>query len=75
MQNLERKTVISPAITRALLDYFDENILKIFFGAHPGRHSIAEEDEVGHHASRIHRDHLTHTSECAVLLFVIANIA
>lgn len=52
-----------------------EHLLEVVLGVRPGRHGVAEEHEVGHHAARVHLDHLADAAERRVLLVVVADVA
>lgn len=62
-------------IIKIVTTHLDEHFVEICLGIDPGRHCIAEEDKVGHHAHRIHRNHLTHAPERRVLLLIVPYVA
>lgn len=59
----------------ACLKYLVEHLLEILLGVDPRGNSIAEENEILHHSSGVHTDHVAHTPECRVLLLVVSNVA
>lgn len=50
-----------------------KHVLQIFSRRDPRCNSIAEKDEILYNACWIYRDHLTHTSECRILFFIVSN--
>lgn len=51
-----------------------DHLVQIGGRIRPRGDRIAEEDEVGHHADRIHRDQIAHAAEGRVLLVVVADV-
>lgn len=52
-----------------------EHLLQVLFGVDPGGNGITEEDEVLHHSTRVHTDHVADPTERRVLLFVVTYVA
>jgi len=52
--------------------YLLEHFLQILFRRRPRRYGVTKEDKVWDDTGRVNSDHLTHTSEGRILLFVIS---
>lgn len=52
-----------------------EHLLQVLLGVDPGGNGITEEDEVLHHSTGVHTDHVADPTERRVLLFVVTYVA
>lgn len=57
------------------MQYLLKHLVQIWFRVHPRCCSVAEKDEIGHHSNRIDGNHLAHTTEGGVFLFVIPDVS
>ena len=54
--------------------YLEKHFFEVRLWLGPGSYGVTEKDKVLHNPTGVHIDHVTHTTECRVFLFIVTNV-